>query len=324
MITYLIGAGASCEVLPLVINMQGELKKIIDLLNEPRFALSNDPPLFGQNTTLPRGREDVRKRLIEDLQWLHDEISNHASVDTFANKLYIKNDENLTRLKITLSAFIILIQCNNKYDKRYDTFFASILKENAINLPKNIKIISWNYDYQFEKAFREYLNRSIGDITHLLNVMLPRHLTLDTSGFSIFKLNGSTDVISTNGGHITPWIDFFETEMSKAVLEKILFHYYQLSYRNQWETGVSFAWEKSNNGIVHITTQAAAKTEILVIIGYSFPYFNREVDRSIIKGMASLKKVYFQAPDGVRPDLEDKNLIVHNDWKQFLLPDELE
>ena len=38
-------------------------------------------------------------------------------------------------------------------------------------------------------------------------------------------------------------------------------------------------------------------TEILVICGYSFPGFNKDIDDIIINSMQKLKRVYFQNPN---------------------------
>jgi len=60
---------------------------------------------------------------------------------------------------------------------------------------------------------------------------------------------------------------------------------------------LSFAWEdyeRPEQNIINKVTTSTKDTEVLVVIGYSFPFFNREVDRKIIGEMKNLKKVYFQ------------------------------
>jgi len=70
----------------------------------------------------------------------------------------------------------------------------------------------------------------------------------------------------------------------------------------------------------------------LIVICYSFPFFNRNVDSQIIKTMKELKKVYFQAPDSdlikerfqaIRDDIPENKLVPRIDIEQFLLPNEL-
>ena len=38
-------------------------------------------------------------------------------------------------------------------------------------------------------------------------------------------------------------------------------------------------------------------TTILIIIGYSFPFFNRDIDRGILNRMKNLNKIYVQVPE---------------------------
>lgn len=67
------------------------------------------------------------------------------------------------------------------------------------------------------------------------------------------------------------------------------------------------------------------------MIGYSFPFFNRETDRNILNRMPKLKTVYIQdknpsavkqAIEAVLPDRE-VNIIPIDNCDQFYLPKEL-
>ena len=94
-----------------------------------------------------------QKELINDLQWLLDISSKHASVDTFARKLSIIGDsKNLKKLKVVLSVFFTFEQIIKQPDERYDSFFASLYNENG-ELPENIRILSWNYDSKTKQDF---------------------------------------------------------------------------------------------------------------------------------------------------------------------------
>lgn len=48
-----------------------------------------------------------------------------------------------------------------------------------------------------------------------------------------------------------------------------------------------------------ITTinQITSDTEAVVVIGYSLPYFNREIDRTIFSKVPTLKTIYIQDPN---------------------------
>lgn len=94
---------------------------------------------------------------LDDLEWLAIESKRHASIDNLAKKFLIRGSyDNLKKLKVCLSAYLILEQILNTPDPRYDAFFASIIKERSTNFPKNVRIVSWNYDYQLELAHSEY------------------------------------------------------------------------------------------------------------------------------------------------------------------------
>lgn len=75
-----------------------------------------------------------------------------------------------------------------------------------------------------------------------------------------------------------------------------------------------------------------SQTEILVIIGYSFPTFNRDIDRGLLSSATKLEKIYYQAPkndvDGLIQRLKGINpkeieVIPHTDLNQFFIPYEL-
>jgi hypothetical protein len=72
--------------------------------------------------------------------------------------------------------------------------------------------------------------------------------------------------------------------------------------------------------------------EVLVVIGYSFPYFNRSVDRELISNMKDLRRVHFQSPEAkrlierfksIRDDFAPGQLIPEHDNRYFFIPDEL-
>jgi hypothetical protein len=73
-----------------------------------------------------------------------------------------------------------------------------------------------------------------------------------------------------------------------------------------------------------------SETEILVIIGYSFPSFNWSVDQEIFRNIKKLEKVYYQAPenevdflktqmDAIHPDLKGRTMGIFN-LRSFYIP----
>jgi hypothetical protein len=267
-----------------------------------------------------------------------DKTANHASIDTFAKKLYLGNkrqdDHDLKKLKICLSIFFIMEQYLKKPDSRYDTFYASLL--NALHdFPSNIRILSWNYDYQFELAYAEYSGdpRISANNSHL-SILQKFTRKYSPNNFCIIKLNGSTEFHTRDFyGNAAQIIDNFHP-YRKEMIEILVKTFATSFYHPTLYSSLSFAWERDfqQPDIIEQAITATSDTEILVVIGYSFPFFNREVDRKIIKSMTNLRKVYFQAPDAenlierfqaIREDIDPNCLIPKFDTEQFFLPNEL-
>ncbi|HEU4576436.1 MAG TPA: hypothetical protein VFS36_15645 [Chitinophagaceae bacterium] len=339
-ITYLFGAGASANSLPVVSQVPNRINEMIIHLSHSQFALTGFSEQIHEQSGYRIANEDIKRKFVSDLKWMVNIVQKHASIDTYAKKLFIRQDfDVLKKLKLVFSTYLYLEQCFRPVDYRYDTFFASILFDNINKLPDNIRIISWNYDFQFEKAFADYSNESTIQLnkTHLNIYPSFNNQNTPKNGFKIIKLNGTTDIIESSSQDVqyfsTKLIDNIDTNNILEVLEK----YYQLTKdSSKYQVALSFAWEQQKQdpkSSFSIAKQETSGTDILVVIGYSFPYFNRDIDRALIKNMNNLYKVYFQSPEArqikerflsVRSDIDQENLIERVNISQFLLPDELE
>jgi hypothetical protein len=88
---------------------------------------------------------------------------------------------------------------------------------------------------------------------------------------------------------------------------------------------------KQSNKLANKAISNVFDTEILVVIGYSFPFFNRNIDRRIIQSMTNLKKIYLQSPEAMSLkdrlnaviNLEKIEVVPIKDTDQFILPYEL-
>lgn len=341
-IVYLLGAGASYgkrkdpeeltmddvslieEGLPIVSEINEEIEYVIGVINSIELDDGNYE-LKGKKC----GVEDLKEELIKGFEWMLNESSRHATIDTFAKKLYLKNDINsYGRLKFLLSSFFILEQKLHPYDKRYDTFFANILNVD-LALPNDTFLMTWNYDVQLDMAYREYNEMGLPMVTP------PETLRINPNS-RVFKINGSANYYGQNHQDT---IVFSRTNLS-VLLKLILV---QLSFAtkggfyNGGTTDLLFAWEKNKfDEMSKMLYDKISDAEVLVIIGYTFPFFNREIDREIFSKLPNLKKLYIQDPnaDKVKISLKsilpadkytgllhDENLIY--DTSNFFLPPEL-
>lgn len=307
-ITYLIGAGASFEALPIVSQIEDKLLGFSELFKPSSIHERNSSSFFdSKNSNLSNSylsqfkfksdifleKYNLIKTIHREINWLYGKSRNQSSIDTLAKKLFLQKDyKNLKRLKVIMSCFFYYCQIT-KFDKRYDSFFASILDE-LDTIPNNIRVVSWNYDSQFEIAFKEFSKGTIDSAKKTLNLQVNGLTDLngfDAEKFSIFKLNGMT--VEKNGKLINDY-SFSELKM----MEEIITIYEKEVYAN-FESSMYFAWENFNleSDFYKGLSESIANTEVLIVIGYSFPFFNRKIDAFLLNSMHKLKKVYVQDPE---------------------------
>lgn len=352
-ITFLLGAGASFNSLPVVNGMEKRMDMFVEYLE---FHKGN----FFKNI-------DNLGLLIDEIKIILNNARPHASIDTYAKKIFLRSspldNKNLISLKWLISCYFIFEQSNSlhkkefieyywkkniesdiilhkidkeeenrkkqiereirslskKVDNRYDVFLATLLqkssKNNTLELPREVNIISWNYDYQLELAFMDY---SINPNYRQSNESLKIYPTTDSKmaiAPKFIKLNGTAGYLERHSFdihnpkkndfiHIRGESDSYETTHR---LTDFLIGYseFMKNPKSTVSPFLNFAWEKNNNKISQSAFEYAKKimseTEIVVIIGYSFPNFNRIIDKEIFKaGINSFTHIYYQAPDADR------------------------
>jgi len=339
-ITYLFGAGASINALPIVKLIPDALKEFLVEIKTPDFLLPNDQ--FFNNMQSAGRIGMLQQEFFSTIEWMLENSKNHASIDTFAKKLYAnKSFPAFIKLKAALTSFFIYMQLKKPIDKRYDSFIAALIDplKSLYNLPSNLTILTWNYDFQFEKAYSSYCDtKNLYDLQVRLNVYPTDVSDMTKPGeFSIFKLNGTTDIFSTQDGSIISISDDVQRSCNRDLMFDLVRLYTGLTkFPNQNQSLLSFAWENTriSKAVLDKAIDTVKETEVLITVGYSFPFFNRGIDRKLIGPMAKLKKVYFQAPEkeannlisrfrAIRQDLNNLDPEPIGDTDQFFLPPEL-
>lgn len=342
-IVYLFGAGASfgkraendkdeiLEGLPIVSEFPVQIDKLIERISEeekqPKFYVAKTEPW-------------EYDRLKEELKWLKESSESHQTIDTYAKKLWVtEKGPNYERLKKAISAFLTLAQLANKPDSRYDAFFANIIGSSVNELPNNVSILSWNYDCQFEKAFSNYFPvQHMNTIWEHLNIKgkTTKISTNSKDGFSITKINGTALTFE----NVLFDSRFFDPHFDRQGMSEVSYvHMMQLRGAHNVKNALSFAWEGTNPNFYKEIKEKVTDAEVLVIIGYSFPFFNREVDREIIRNMSNIKKVYIQDPfaEEVKESFEavlseeqlgkvengQIKIVLKKNTKQFVIPNEM-
>lgn len=313
------------EGMPLVIEIPQRILYICDLIRNS----DSTPDLYITTAKTQPSIEFTKDLLVKDLMWLYDGAIKHATIDTFAKKLFLtERVEEYNKLKKLLAIYFIIEQVINKPDSRYDTFLANILTP-KLEIPDRIKILTWNYDSQFEIAFNEYRKTIISPKDIGCYSLYDNEIT---ESLAIFKVNGTASFNNWNS------LANFRSnhKLNKTILDKIIY-----AYKDN-ESLLSFAWETSKKKSDDIPTIRTAikqikEARILVVVGYTFPFFNRVVDKSLISSMDYLNKIYIQDPranevmqniDAVLPvhkkkPYEPVSIIPITNCDQFYLPPEL-
>lgn len=329
-VTYLLGAGASAEVVPVVSDIQKKLAEFrgdIERTQRPTESTLRNMDLGSSNF------HEIRNLFIKDLEWLSGSLNNYASFDTMAKTFFLSaREQELFRLKVLLSLWFNFLQTHSR-DKRYNSFFASVLTTSWNELPPSINVLSWNYDFQFELAYSEFSKqRTIRENQQKLNVIDKFHLgSISRDCFSIFKINGTASFTDKKNNYMLGYDR--ELADSEAVYD-VLLKYNRIIQSGHSETrcGLSFAWEVAGGDAIGKIKEAVTQTKYLVIIGYSLPFFNRSIDKEIINTMP-LDKVYIQDPYigtsvkerflTIRPAFDPSRIVLISQKDQFFLPNEL-
>jgi hypothetical protein len=343
-VTYLFGAGASANCLPIVTEIPQRLESFLHFLQSniyPSSEMFSRQIGYGEITL-----GQIATTFFEDCNLIIEEVKKHQSIDTYAKKLRITagknkaNNTNYSKLKAILSCFFIYEQVIKEIDQRYDAFFASILEDSDRTFARNLRILSWNYDFQFEKAYSAYsLEPYLSNNQSSLNVY-PSTLRLEDyeDAFSIFKLNGTTGFYHSNDrSNYHTYNELENSDTNKLVFALMQLYAGVLTNDRNIKLLLSFAWERtwteSTKQLIDTAIKSILGTEVLVIIGYSIPFFNRSVDRDLMQAISkTTHSIYIQDkfPANVLESLASiwsgklpNNIHLKDNVNQFFLPPEL-
>jgi len=308
-VTYLIGAGASANALPTVKKTQttggiaNSMRKFADTLIKDSSIIAS--------------HKDYVDKMAGDLHWLAVNSDKFLTPDTFAKFLYLNDQENLVRLKNAMSFYFTVEQfINDKFDNRALIFLTTVMQIKGI-LPTNIKILNWNYDFQIQLAgevFREekFYPPEEGSASSHHQPIISYFPTLGFARKIIYDDSNESNEVSMV--HLNGIAGFYYDKQSDLILNDFLNQkpkdineiIEKVHSDNQIRiNSMIFAWEQDTEGAellrnrTKFAKSVAKDTDILVIIGYSFPDFNHAVDKQIFEALTAtgkLKKIFYQDP----------------------------
>jgi len=283
-ITYLLGAGASANALPTV-KTNGLKPSLADSLN----MMAN----FLEKELIDKTHKEFVNHLIKNFREIAHQSNRFGTPDTFAKSLYLQEKyKELDYLKEAIIFYFTIEQIlNRKIDERPLVFLTTVM-ENQFTFPHQIKIISWNFDFQIQLAANEYQKEEfiVGAGASSHNRLISYYPSL--GGSTDTNLQNDISMIQMNGiaGFYSKDSNIQNYFLKPPTDLNDLFKRIKDGYNHKTNL-LTFAWEKNTvtGGLlrqrISIAKRLAAGTEILVVIGYSFPFFNREYDKEIFHAM---------------------------------------
>ena len=317
-VAYILGAGASYG--ERTYDKDGNVVRFsrgLPVVNELAYALK-----LLQQGGVRKGvfvlQDEAKRQNISNAQYmdlqrklskLEQACTSYPTIDTLAKQLFVTNrsfDVSSTEsvsyedLKCYLATALLMMQDEKKRDLRYDGFIASLINKERQFPP--MTILSWNYDVQFEMAYSGYFTkeRYIPTLWKELNVFNKKYPTdfKINDPFAMIKLNGTALFTDPS---LEKWIvnGASRNRITDCFYGGKNFTPYQYGYEylngGNYENLLSYAWEDDNMHKLRENIEIRTyDTRELIVIGYSFPYVNNELDTFIIGNMSKLDKIVVQ------------------------------
>ncbi len=355
-VAYLFGAGASANALPVVKYFNARLElflKFLELKNQSEnFSKIIQDTSFILNESKNHSTIDtVAKKFFHSystksiqLEQLKRVLMMFFLYEQHIDDVIIKDPNWGNEDDILVEEREKTGNKNGKIDKRYDSFIASLLKpiENNFVFPDEVGIITWNYDCQFELALKQFTNQTMYDLQKLLNAYpffsptaeKPYWDKINTQKFKILHLNGQAHNFYKEGIEKPPMSFFDSQDNIENILEKALQFMDSKNLTFSWEANSKedLRYEEMTT-VIDNSILLVNRSKVLVIIGYSFPFFNREVDKTLFRNK-SFDKIYIQDSNSKNikdlfinvftPKINSDNVVAYEDTEHFLLPPELD
>ncbi|PJD98838.1 MAG: hypothetical protein CK427_16725 [Leptospira sp.] len=297
---YLLGAGASAGKIN---NYLSENEEYIPTVSNFQIRLKSD---LSRIQSLAEDKDSVwskiSKSLIDDLILLHNGIVNMGTPDIFAKSLYLQgNKKDYTSVKRALSFYLTYLQLKENLletiDPRYIGFFSATIEKKThkpVQLHPDIKIATWNYDLQIPLSLSVLLNMDLPRVHDYISDMYHLKLSQSENPGKIFRLNGYAGSYlfgnQINGCYLEDIFD--QNKNLNDKIAKLIEIFDEL--RAKGDPFLNFAWDTDPIIIQERNKffESLQNVKVIVVIGYSFPTFNRFIDRELFQSCKSLEKVY--------------------------------
>jgi hypothetical protein len=283
-LTYILGAGASYQSMPVV--------KTFD----HRFSVFNVHFNEVLRKVAKNGLSDSTIHRWSGAQ-LQSEFMAHQSFDTYFKKLFhkgLKSEVNFAKKILHLYFLWEHLQkpepkINNEFfhkqsqiDKRYDAMIAGLLQPIAGQSKTFCKtnFITWNYDLNLLSSIKTFFYPEEKYIDFLKKIESPTP--------NIWNIDDQITIINMNGYFYSSLFDdktdIYDLDFTDILNRKIISDYFDDNYIDKDANLIKFAWERNTNESNQANSiESIAKNKIsnsieIIVIGYTFPLYNRLVD----------------------------------------------
>ncbi|TGL35593.1 hypothetical protein [Leptospira perdikensis] len=296
---YILGAGASAgksrtseQCIPTVAEFPKSISKI---LNHSTRKVRNKEPKLSKET-------------YQALLQFSEGCIEFGTPDTYAKSIFLSKGEGkeYQQVKMMISFIVKISQLMNGVDPRYFQFFSALLdyeKPNVGHLNDDIYLATWNYDLQINEALIRLLSVAPHDLLDS-NIYFHGLRYTDYVGKipkqKIFRINGYAGSINNDlhGDFDSELNLFYDHSIDKntKINSEILAFENNFKKKENITQNIKFAWDSFNkqNKEIESLKLIANQISCLVIIGYSFPIYNRIIDMEILRSFTNLEKVYLQ------------------------------
>ena len=349
-VTYLLGAGASANALPVANQIQIYLSGFLNFISHESNELE-DKTYFA-NDTNPKKRtlKSLQMEIIFNLKFLIEKTSitennfvrnqdhkrrtkepiniNSRSItfdDIATNSLMMSVGLEYEKMATTYCLMMSYFEYQSDIDGRYINFINNITNENKVIKP-NIKILNWNYDNQLQKAIT-HVNQNFDFHQAYKNLKtVERHAKSPPQNGCLFRLNGSFNYSCKDSRIIgNPYImgDLGGQKKKGVDLIRELVNLYDLCVYENYYCLLSLNNDLLKTKSKELAIEQIKDAEFLIIIGSSFPFVNVSTDRDLLNSMPSLKKVFIQDlnPSGVELAFKELYQIHSNIVFETINPD---
>ena len=307
-LTYILGAGASFQSIPIVKTFAKRFEE---------FVLKIE--LMGRNG----GQENNNIRAIGRLsRRFLNEFESHQSFDTYFKKLFHTQQLDLiSQGKKILNLYFLWEHLNlpnnkndkhvegnfiktSKIDKRYDALIAGLLKPIASKSEVFCKtnFITWNYDLNLFFSLKNYFSPT-NTVKNFLN-------EISINEFE-WNIDNQIHVVNMNGFFYSSELEemnfLSEIEFTDILNTKITSEYISSTFFDKDSQLIKFAWETDNETSI-TALDKIAKASNIVVIGYTFPLYNRLTDLKYFSSESlNTKRLYLQDPNSnkILEDIKD-------------------